>query len=202
MPLHHFDRRRQQGMQTLAAHPVRCLPKDNQGVLNLVAVPDMARLPFACLRRSRTPKQAARVLAVIPSHRHEFVQDPRLLRALRLSVALAQDLKQFVSCRHAQFRHSRVAKTIGSGNILEATVPSKVTSTRQCGLRLIVTPHGIPPSCGRSTPPSSSTLPTDMRRHGSTSCRWLGSAQRQCLERHSQEVDFPLDRPIYTMQLL
>ena len=121
MPLHCLHKRRRQDMQALAAHSIRNLRKDNLSNLGHVAVRDITRPPFTRFHRSRTAKQTDRVLGVMSRHRHKFVQDPRLVRALRLTVALARDLELFVSCCHTWIPHAPAQK-IGLGNILDKAI--------------------------------------------------------------------------------
>ena len=102
MPLRRVRKRRQQDMPTCAARPVRSPSRDSQGILTIVAAPDIARPPLARLRRFRSSKRADRAIAMTPGHRHDFGQGPRRLRALRLTAALAQDLAQFATCRGAR----------------------------------------------------------------------------------------------------
>ncbi|MXW85387.1 MAG: hypothetical protein F4Z55_05510 [Boseongicola sp. SB0667_bin_21] len=115
-------------MQTLAAHPARSLSKDSQSILILVAEPEIAKPSVTRIGLSGTSKQTGRALAVMPRHRHEFVQDPGLVRTPLPRLAPAQGLKQLSSCRRALFPHSCALRTIRLGNILdEETDPSQVS---------------------------------------------------------------------------
>ncbi len=76
---HRLDENRQQRLQALAADPIRRLPDHNQRIADRIII-NAARRPRS--RASLGPsasEQGHRVLAMETHHRHELVQDARLL---------------------------------------------------------------------------------------------------------------------------
>lgn len=121
VPFHRLDQERQQRFQSLAANPVRDLPKNYQRISFGFLVNPATGAPNRGLP-DIAPEQAHRMLSMEAYHNDKLVENSRLLRADRLSLALPHSGRQFSSSRHAQLAHYRPGSPIPLGSKLrEAT---------------------------------------------------------------------------------
>ena len=116
VPFHRFHQDRHQWPQPLAAHTIRGFPDDDQRVSDGLTIYPPRRTRTGALARLPGAKKTHRVLAVEPTHRHEFVQDTAAMLSAARCVAPGQRNHQLVSCRHADLPHfrSRRCDTVGS----------------------------------------------------------------------------------------
>ena len=90
MASHGSHQNRQQSLETLAAHAVRCLPENHQGFADRLIVRSCASpLPgLCCGGPNPTVEDPDRVLSVIPRQSDELIQSAHLLPAPTRTVAL------------------------------------------------------------------------------------------------------------------
>jgi hypothetical protein len=79
---------RKKRFEPLPAHPIRCLPKDDQSLLDPFVV--YAGLPRATNSRGGgwTIEDPNRVLGVVPGQRHELAENPGLVPLLSHPIAI------------------------------------------------------------------------------------------------------------------
>ena len=89
---------RKQGSESLAAHPVRCLPQHDQCLAGrFVVYAGTATPSLIVVRTYRSVEDANRRLAVIPADRSELLQNASLRFARCGSVSIADGLNQLLS---------------------------------------------------------------------------------------------------------
>ena len=154
--LHGLNEERQQGLEALAADPVRRLPDHNQRIADRIIIKS-ARGSLSAPRGLFVTQDPHGMLAVKTGHCHELIQDACFLTPLAFGLSLADRYHQFISRRHGEPPHPRLHSRISVGSKSDeatAQYPGAFLA-RQCGFspRLTrYTPIHDPADNGRNVP--------------------------------------------------
>lgn len=123
VPLEGLDEHRQERLEPFATDAVRGLPQHDQSFADGLVVEAQPRAPPRRPHRCHV-EDPDRVLAVIPGHRDELVQDPKLLLSAAPAVSLADRLDQLPSSLHADLSGHRCLRWFATAG----SKPSEATA--------------------------------------------------------------------------